>query len=579
MADIQHETLAGGIHAHAIHRWPPWADQAARLAQGVTADDVHKVGFQVSDSTYWVLTDDSPVTWQRLSATSVVDGPATATDQAIPRYDGTTGKLLENSAASVDDNGRIRTEVNAIGFGTSNTGMLLVNATNADAGTPVQNTPAVTWFGTTWGGDAAVNQTWRAQGRGTEFYVTLNDTTRLRINTDGGLHVPYDGVGVDWTKRGLRLINVTAATSGNPQTSAPLEMAGTYWASGASRTGRWSMRASAYSDDLSALEISTEHFTSGGTRRALWLTCTESSADLELTLGSTSAGYRVGTVAAGPGHVSGHAAGAINAQQVMRVTGRQQVWVTAGTRDLVKGYDTGLLELFSLNGQPLYITSAAGITNYVAAGSAHAFGFTGTGVGLYVAEFFGGTALIQDGDSYSGEFLVGAVSLGTDTPGRDVVVSGGMPTAGNANGGALRLKPGPKVGSGADATGHLQDANDNDLCLFDGNGFRVTRAAVGTKNGASHTSVLTDSGYLWGISHGSACTYELQLNATIAHPVGTPIGLYQAGAGALTITAAVGVTMRLPPGKTAVLRGQYAVASVVKLAANEWLLFGDLAPA
>jgi hypothetical protein len=36
-----------------------------------------------------------------------VTGPASATDNAIARYDGTTGKIIQNSAATVDDNGFI----------------------------------------------------------------------------------------------------------------------------------------------------------------------------------------------------------------------------------------------------------------------------------------------------------------------------------------------------------------------------------------------------------------------------------------------------------------------------------------
>jgi Chaperone of endosialidase len=39
------------------------------------------------------------------SSTANVTGPASSTDNAIARYDGTTGQLLQNSAATIDDNG------------------------------------------------------------------------------------------------------------------------------------------------------------------------------------------------------------------------------------------------------------------------------------------------------------------------------------------------------------------------------------------------------------------------------------------------------------------------------------------
>jgi hypothetical protein len=79
-----------------------------------------------------------------------------------------------------------------------------------------------------------------------------------------------------------------------------------------------------------------------------------------------------------------------------------------------------------------------------------------------------------------------------------------------------------------------------------------------------------------GVSHTVACTYEIQANATVAHAIGTTIGFRQVGAGQLEITEDAGVTIQVPPGKTAFLRGQYSVASAMKVATNEWYLFGDL---
>ncbi len=41
--------------------------------------------------------------WTQISGGGDVDGPASATDNAIPRYDGTTGKLLQSTGLSIDD--------------------------------------------------------------------------------------------------------------------------------------------------------------------------------------------------------------------------------------------------------------------------------------------------------------------------------------------------------------------------------------------------------------------------------------------------------------------------------------------
>jgi hypothetical protein len=42
-----------------------------------------------------------------LPATTYVQGPASATDNAIARYDGTTGKVIQNSGAVIDDSGNV----------------------------------------------------------------------------------------------------------------------------------------------------------------------------------------------------------------------------------------------------------------------------------------------------------------------------------------------------------------------------------------------------------------------------------------------------------------------------------------
>lgn len=47
-----------------------------------------------------------------------VDGPASSTDNAVARFDGTTGKLIQNSTVTIDDNGNVQ-NVNAVAFDTT----------------------------------------------------------------------------------------------------------------------------------------------------------------------------------------------------------------------------------------------------------------------------------------------------------------------------------------------------------------------------------------------------------------------------------------------------------------------------
>lgn len=49
--------------------------------------------------------DDSAV----LPSGDAVSGPSTSTDNAIARFDGTTGEVIQNSSATLDDNGNITT--------------------------------------------------------------------------------------------------------------------------------------------------------------------------------------------------------------------------------------------------------------------------------------------------------------------------------------------------------------------------------------------------------------------------------------------------------------------------------------
>lgn len=50
---------------------------------------------------------DGTCSWQAVSGSGDVVGPASATDNAIARFDSTTGKLIQSSSSSVDDNGTI----------------------------------------------------------------------------------------------------------------------------------------------------------------------------------------------------------------------------------------------------------------------------------------------------------------------------------------------------------------------------------------------------------------------------------------------------------------------------------------
>jgi hypothetical protein len=92
---------------------------------------------------------------------------------------------------------------------------------------------------------------------------------------------------------------------------------------------------------------------------------------------------------------------------------------------------------------------------------------------------------------------------------------------------------------------------------------------------ASYTLVLSDADKLVEMNVGSANNLTVPLNSSVAFPTGTQILLAQYGAGQTTVVATSGVTVRSNGGKLK-LNVQYSGATLVKIAENEWYLFGDI---
>lgn len=146
------------------------------------------------------------------TATGDVVGPSSATDNAIARYDGTTGKLIQNSAVTIDDTtgsmtfGGSSARIKGVFDGSSTGTLLQTTGTNAPTNIAVipsgtstiggrltvfkstdvtTNTSKVAFFHN--GSEAGIN----TQGAGTEASVPIifspNSTEALRIRTDKGV--------------------------------------------------------------------------------------------------------------------------------------------------------------------------------------------------------------------------------------------------------------------------------------------------------------------------------------------------------------------------------------------------------
>lgn len=98
---------------------------------------------------------------------------------------------------------------------------------------------------------------------------------------------------------------------------------------------------------------------------------------------------------------------------------------------------------------------------------------------------------------------------------------------------------------------------------------------VSTQTGTAYTAVLGDAMSYIRFTNGSAVTLTVPANSTAAFPIGTVIEIEQAGAGALSVSAAGGVTIN-SRGADLTLAGQYSVAALKKTATDTWTLMGDL---
>lgn len=92
---------------------------------------------------------------------------------------------------------------------------------------------------------------------------------------------------------------------------------------------------------------------------------------------------------------------------------------------------------------------------------------------------------------------------------------------------------------------------------------------------SNYSLVFADAGKLLLLSKVSGFTLTVPNEATVPFGVGQQINIVQYNTGQVTVEGGAGVTIRSTP--TNKLRTQYSTALLVKVAADEWLLTGDLA--
>lgn len=111
--------------------------------------------------------------------------------------------------------------------------------------------------------------------------------------------------------------------------------------------------------------------------------------------------------------------------------------------------------------------------------------------------------------------------------------------------------------------------------MADGSVTTGSALTITNRQTASYTLALTDADKLVEMNVATANNLTVPLNSSIAFAIGTKIDLAQYGAGQTTVVATSGVTVRSAGGALK-LALQYSGASLVKIATNEWYLFGDI---
>lgn len=104
---------------------------------------------------------------------------------------------------------------------------------------------------------------------------------------------------------------------------------------------------------------------------------------------------------------------------------------------------------------------------------------------------------------------------------------------------------------------------------------KINNLLLASRQIASYILALANAGKIVEMNAAEANNLSVPPNADVAFPIGTQVLITQYGVGQTSIVAGVGVTILSASGKLK-LTGQYSAATLVKIAENEWYLFGDI---
>jgi len=123
------------------------------------------------------------------------------------------------------------------------------------------------------------------------------------------------------------------------------------------------------------------------------------------------------------------------------------------------------------------------------------------------------------------------------------------------------------------------DVPDGNVTITDSltvSGGLVAPLAINAQTGTTYTFVAADAGKFVSSSNGSAQTFTVPPNSSVAYAVGTQIIVQNIGSANCTLAEGSGVTINSKDSNKEI-DGQYAAATLIKTATDTWSLIGALA--